>query len=382
MTPTQARARDTLRYFEHQRDAFLSDLRELVAIESPSRYLPGIKKAALWLQTQFAGLGELRRFDTEAGAVLRLFRRGSGPRVLLLAHYDTVHPVGSWQELWREEEGRIYGPGVYDMKAGLLFILWALRFLGASGAEHPNLEVLLTPDEEVGSPTSRIFIEDAARAADYALVLEPPTATGDLKVHRKGVGWYKLKVHGKAAHQGVEPEKGVNAIVEAARQVLRVVEAQDLEKGTTLGPNLARGGTAGNVVADYAEVLVDLRAWTLAEAERVDRFLRTLTPAHPGARLEIEGGLNRPPMEPTPESLALFELARHAARDLGFDSKPGKVGGGSDGNFTANLGVPTLDGLGPVGADAHQLSEHVVAAELPRRMALLTELLTRLVHDA
>ncbi|GEM89951.1 peptidase M20 [Oceanithermus desulfurans NBRC 100063] len=382
MMSAQARAQDTLAYFERRLDAYLTDLRELVEIESPTHHLPGIKKAALWLQTQFAGLGELRRFETEAGAVLRLFRRGSGPRVLLLAHYDTVHPVGSWKKLWREERGRIYGPGVYDMKAGLLFILWALRYLGDSGAEHPNLEVLLTPDEEVGSVTSRIFIEDAARGADYALVLEPPTGAGDLKVHRKGVGWYKLKVHGRAAHQGVEPEKGVNAIVEAARQLLRVVEAQDLEKGTTLGPNVARGGTASNVVADYAEVLVDLRAWTLEEAERVDRFMRALEPVHPEARLELEGGLNRPPMEPTPESLALFELARGVARDLGFDSKPGKVGGGSDGNFTANLGVPTLDGLGAMGADAHQLSEHVVTAELPRRMALLAELLTRLVRDA
>ncbi len=380
--PTAERARDTLAYFERHQDAYLADLRELVEIESPTHHLPGIKKAALWLQTQFAGLGELRRFDTEAGAVLRLFRRGTGPRVLLLAHYDTVHPVGSWKRLWREERGRIYGPGIYDMKAGLLFILWALRYLRHVGAEHPNLEVLLTPDEEVGSVTSRIFIEDAARGADYALVLEPPTGAGDLKVHRKGVGWYKLRVHGKAAHQGVEPEKGVNAIVEAAHQVLRVIEAQDLEKGTTLGPNVARGGTTGNVVADYAEVLVDLRAWTLEEAERVDRFMRALEPVDPRARLELEGGLNRPPMEPTPESMALFELARGVARDLGFDSKPGKVGGGSDGNFTANLGVPTLDGLGAMGAGAHQHTEHIVTAELPRRMALLAELLTRLVRDA
>jgi len=380
--PTRSRTQDTLEYFENHLDAYLADLRDLVEIETPTYHLPGIKKAALWLQTQFAGLGELRRFDTEAGAVLRLFRRGSGPRVLLLAHYDTVHPVGSWKRLWREDRGRIYGPGIYDMKAGLLFILWALRYLTFSGAEHPNLEALLTPDEEVGSVTSRIFIEDAARGADYALVLEPPTSTGDLKVRRKGVGWYKLRVRGKAAHQGVEPEKGVNAIVEAAHQVLRVVEAQDLEKGTTLGPNVARGGTAGNVVADYAEVLVDLRAWTLAEAARVDHFMQALEPVLPGARIEIEGGLNRPPMEPTPESMALFELARGVARELGFDPKPGKVGGGSDGNFTANLGVPTLDGLGALGANAHQHSEHIVAAELPRRMALLAELLTRLVRDA
>ncbi len=380
--PTHARTQDTLEYFEHHLGAYLNDLRQFVEIESPTHHLPGIRKAALWLQTQFAGLGELRRFDTEAGAVLRLYRRGSGPRVLLLAHYDTVHPEDSWKRLWREERGRIYGPGIYDMKAGLLFILWALRYLRHAGAEHPNLEVLLTPDEEVGSVTSRIFIEDAARGADYTLVLEPPTAAGDLKVRRKGVGWYRVKVHGKAAHQGVEPEKGVNAIVEASRQVLRIVEAQDAEKGTTLGPNVAHGGTAGNVVADYAEVLVDLRVWSLAEAERLDRFMRALEPAHKGARLELEGGLNRPPMEPTPESMALFEMARDVARDLGFDSKPGKVGGGSDGNFTANLGIPTLDGLGALGANAHQHSEHIVAAELPRRMALLAELLTRLTRDA
>ena len=380
--PTRARAQDTLNYFERHLNSYLEDLRQLVEIESPTGYEPGIKRAALWLQTQFAGLGELSRFDSDSGPVLRLFRRGYGPRVLLLAHYDTVHPLGSWPKLWREDKGRIYGPGVYDMKAGLLFILWALRYLNRGGLEHPNLEVLLTPDEEVGSRSSRIFIEDAARGADYALVLEPPTGAGDLKVHRKGVGWYVVKVHGKAAHQGVEPEKGVNAIVEAARQVLKVIEAQDLEKGTTLGPNVARGGTAGNVVADYAEVLVDMRAWTLAEAERVDRFMRALKPENPGARLELEGGLNRPPMEPTPESMELFELARGVALDLGFDSQPGKVGGGSDGNFTAALGVPTLDGLGAVGAGAHQKSEHVIKKELPRRLALLSELLVRLTHDA
>ncbi len=380
--PTRARAQDTLNYFERHLNSYLEDLRQLVEIESPTGYEPGIKRAALWLQTQFASLGELSRFDSDSGPVLRLFRRGYGPRVLLLAHYDTVHPLGSWSKLWHEEKGRIYGPGVYDMKAGLLFILWALRYLNRGGLEHPNLEVLLTPDEEVGSRSSRIFIEDAARGADYALVLEPPTGAGDLKVHRKGVGWYVVKVHGKAAHQGVEPEKGVNAIVEAARQVLKVIEAQDLEKGTTLGPNVARGGTAGNVVADYAEVLVDMRAWTLAEAERVDRFMRALKPENPGARLELEGGLNRPPMEPTPESMELFELARGVAVDLGFDSQPGKVGGGSDGNFTAALGVPTLDGLGAAGAGAHQKSEHVIKKELPRRLALLSELLVRLTHDA
>ncbi|WP_457637961.1 M20 family metallopeptidase [Oceanithermus sp.] len=380
--PSEARALDTLDYFERNLPAYLEDLRQLVEIESPSLEPQGLKRAALWLQTQFAGLGELRRFETEAGTVLRLYRRGSGPRVLLLAHYDTVHPAGSWSRLWREEGGRIYGPGIYDMKAGLLFILWALRYLVSSGREHPNLEVLLTPDEEIGSRSSRIFIEDAARGADYALVLEPPTGSGDLKVHRKGVGWYLLKVHGRAAHQGVEPEKGVNAIVEASQLIMQIIRAQDLEKGTTLGPNVIKGGTTGNVVADYAEVLVDMRAWTLEEAERVDRFMRGLKPRLSGARLELEGGLNRPPMEPTPESLALFELARGVARELGFDSKPGKVGGGSDGNFTANLGVPTLDGLGAMGAGAHQKSEHVIKEALAPRMALLAELLTRLTRDA
>jgi len=380
--PTQALAQDTLEYFERNLDSYLNDLRQLVEIETPTYDVGGIKRAALWLQTQFAGLGELRRFETDAGPILRLYRRGSGPRVLMLAHYDTVHPVGSWKKLWREEKGKIYGPGIYDMKAGLLFILWALRYLSYSGREHPNLEILLTPDEEVGSRSSRIFIEDAARGADYALVLEPPTSKGDLKVHRKGVGWYLLKVRGKAAHQGVEPEKGVNAIVEASHQILKIIEAQDLKKGTTLGPNVIKGGITGNVVADYAEVLVDMRAWTLDEAERVDRFMRELRPELKGARLELEGGLNRPPMEPTPESMRLFELARSVARDLGFDSRPGKVGGGSDGNFTANLGVPTLDGLGALGAGAHQKSEHIIKDALPPRMALLAELLTRLTHDA
>ncbi len=367
---------DTLEYFKAHLSAYLEELEALVRLETPSRDLARLARAADWLEARFAPLGRLERLETPAGPVLRLERAGGGRRVLLLAHYDTVHPVGAWPELWRVEGDRAYGPGVYDMKGGLLFVLWTLRYLEETGAPHPTLEVLLTPDEEIGSPESRPVIEAAARRADAVLVLEAPTGTGGLKVARKGVGIYTLRVRGKAAHQGVEPEKGVNAVVELAHQLTRVMALQDLEKGTTIGPNVVRGGTASNVVAEYAEAVIDVRAWTGEEAERVDRAIRALNPVLPGARLEVTGGINRPPMQ---GSRALFERARAVGARLGLVLEAGRVGGGSDGNFTAALGVPTLDGLGPFGADAHQRTEHIVVPQVPVRNALLAELVVGLM---
>jgi len=353
--------------------AYLADLEALVRIETPSGHLPGLERAAEWLTEAFGAVGEVTREDTPAGPVLSVQAAGEGRRALILAHYDTVQPVGSWAELWRRDGERIYGPGTNDMKGGLLFALYALRLLGED--RRPEVRVLLTPDEEVRSEVSRPRIEEAARYVDAVLVPEAPTNDGDPKVARKGGGRYRLTVHGRAAHQGVEPEKGVNAVVEAAHQVLALEGIDDPEAGTRLGANVIHGGTVPNVVADHVEVDIDARAWTLAEGDRVDRELRALTPVLQGARLELTGGFERPPMEPFPASMALFERAERVGRALGLSLSPGRVGGASDGNFTAAMGVATLDGLGPVGFADHTREEHVLRSEIPRRLALFAALL-------
>ncbi len=360
---------------EERAHAFLADLEQLVRLETPSGDLEGLERAASWLERAFGRVCVVHRSDTPQGPVLRALAPGSGARVVVLAHYDTVHPRGSWPELWRVDGDRVFGPGTADMKGGLLFALHALHLLDPDA--RPELEAILTPDEEVDSRAGRPFIERAARAARAVLVLEAPTNDGDLKVARKGVGRYRLTVHGKAAHQGVEPEKGVNAVVEAARQVLRLAGLEDADRGSILGANVIAGGTVVNVVADTVHVDIDARAWTLAEGRRLDAALRALGPIAPGARLEVRGGFDRPPMEALAGTMELFGRARRIGAELGLDLAPGRVGGGSDGNFTAALGVPTLDGLGPLGFEDHQRTEHIVASEIPRRLALFSAL----VHD-
>jgi len=355
---------------------YLRDLEELVRIETPSGHLPGLERAASRLAEAFAAVGTVGREATPAGPLLRVRAPGRGARVLMLAHYDTVQPVGSWPELWRVDGDRLYGPGTNDMKGGLLFALYALRLLGED--RRPEVRVLLTPDAEVRREVSRPRIEEAARYVDAVLVLEAPTNDGDPKVARKGGGRYRLTVHGKAAHQGVEPEKGVNAVVEAAHQILALASIDDLQAGTRLGANVIHGGTVPNVVADRVDVDIDARAWTLAEGDRADRRLRALKPVLEGARLELTGGFERPPMEALPGSMALFERARRLGSSLGLELSPGRVGGASDGNFTAAMGVATLDGLGPVGFADHTREEHILRSEIPRRLALFAALLADL----
>ncbi len=357
-------------------DAYLADLEELVRIETPSGHLPGLERAAARLSEAFATIGTVTREATPAGPLLRVRAPGRGARVLMLAHYDTVQPVGSWPELWRVDGDRIYGPGTNDMKGGLLFALHALQLLEPT--DRPEVEILLTPDEEVGSAASRPHIEAAAREADAVLVLEAPTNDGDPKVARKGGGQYRVTVHGRAAHQGVEPEKGVNAVLEAAHQILALEAIHDLDQGSRVGANVIRGGTVVNVVADLVEIEVDARAWTMAEGERLDAALHGLSPVLPGARLEVTGAFARPPMEALPGSMALFERARTIGAALGEDLAPGRVGGASDGNFTAALGVATLDGLGPVGFADHTREEHILRSKVAQRLALLAGLLADL----
>ena len=371
----------SLDFFNLHLDDFLGELRALTEIEAPTGDLENLDRASVYISELLDPLGDLTSEDLEDhGRLLRVDRRGIGPRVLLLAHYDTVWPPGSWQAPWRIDDGRAYGPGVYDMKGGLLFIPWLLRYLRISGLPHPHLEILLNPDEEIGSPASRGHIEEAARRADFVLVLEPTNLAGDLKLERKGSGEYVVTVRGRATHQGVEPERGVNAVVEAAHQVLRLLELEDPALGTTVGPNMIDGGQASNMVPDHAEIRVDVRAWSLAETERIDAALHCLRPKLDGARVHVSGGWNRPPMEASDASCALFERAREQGSDLGLDLEWVRWGGSSDANLAAAVGATTVDGFGPVGEGAHQLDECIVIREVPRRLALLAELVISLAR--
>ncbi len=300
--------------------------------------------------------------------------------VLVLGHLDTVFPVGTLAgRPFRVVEGRVEGPGVFDMKSGVAAVVEALARLKEAGSRPRRpVRVLVTCDEEVGSPTSRPLIEALARGSAAVLVPEPSLPGGAAKTSRKGVAVYALRVYGRASHAGVDPERGVSAIAELAEQIRAALRLADPAVGTTVNVGTVRGGTASNVVAAEAHAEVDVRFGTLAEGERVDAALRGLRERLPGARLELEGGINRPPLERTPGVVALYETARRLASGLGFELGEGSTGGGSDGCFTAALGVPTLDGLGVQGNGAHAVDEHIVLADLLRRVDLLRGLLVTL----
>jgi glutamate carboxypeptidase len=299
--------------------------------------------------------------------------------VALIGHVDTVWPAGTlrrWPVSVDRAAGTMTGPGCFDMKAGIIQLLHAVSVL----ADRAGLEILITTDEELGSPTSRLLIEELGRASAAALILEP-SARGAIKIGRKGTGLYRLDVVGLAAHAGLEPEKGANALVSLAEIIGRVGAVARSAVGTTVTPTLAAAGTAANVVPAHAYADLDVRVAEPAEADRVDQELRALAATVPGTTLSVSGGPNRPPL-PITASTALFELAREVAAGLGLPPLEGVVvGGGSDGNFTAAVGCPTLDGLGAVGAGAHAEGEHVRIDSMPERAALLAALISRLQSD-
>jgi glutamate carboxypeptidase len=371
----------TLSYFEDHLDDYLAELRELVEIETPTRGVDGLTRAADFLTECLSPLAEVTTESLDGlGPMLRAHRAGNGPKLLVLAHYDTVWPVGSWPELWRPADGRIFGPGVNDMKGGLLFIPWLLRYLDASGSDHPDIEILLNPDEEVGSLGSIPAIRETAARSDFALVLESINSTGSLALARKGSGDFFVHIRGRAAHQGAEPELGVNAVLEAAHQVLRLIELGDPDRGTTLGPNVISGGTVPNIVAERADISIDVRTWTVAEQHRLEAAIRGLEPVLDGAKIEVTGQWNRTPMEATPASRELCERARHLAAGLGIKLDAVAWGGASDANIAAHAGAATLDGFGPLGDGAHQPTESIVVEALPPRLALFTELVCSLAE--
>jgi glutamate carboxypeptidase len=298
-------------------------------------------------------------------------------QILLLGHFDTVWPIGSLERMpVREVDGRLHGPGVFDMKAGIAIALLAMRALAALDlAEGVQVVMLWTTDEEIGSGTSRAVIEDEARRSRAVLVLEPSLPGGAVKTSRKGVGEFEIIVHGVSAHAGLDPGKGASAIHDLARQILALEALQDTGRGVTINVGTIHGGSRPNVVADHAAALVDVRVETMADAARLESAIRALRPANPAVRLEITGGVNRPPLERSSDVVRLYQQAAAVAAALGRGLPEGAAGGGSDGNFTAALGVPTLDGLGPQGDGAHALHEHVLVEDLTWRAAFLAGLI-------
>jgi glutamate carboxypeptidase len=369
---------------------WLALTRRLVETESPSGDEEGSRAVASLLMEAARGVECVQKVELvesgNYGVHLRVgaFTEGTDARaespILIVGHTDTVHPRGSVQERpWREEDGRIFGPGIFDMKANCALLIMVLRVLGQLKLRPRRpLIVLLTCDEETGSMTGRALIEEAAANARCALVLEPPASGGRVKTGRKGTGMFQMRLTGRAAHAGLEPEKGASAVLELARQVIRLHELNDVARGTTVNVGVVRGGTSSNVVAAEAQAEIDVRFSTMAEAERIERELRQLRPFDERVRVIMEGSINRPPLERNAVVLALYEEARRVAALLDFELGEASVGGASDGNFIAAKGVAVLDGLGIEGDGAHAAHEHVMKSGVALRGALLAGLIASL----
>jgi glutamate carboxypeptidase len=371
-----------LAWCEAQRGWLRETVETLVGLESPSTDKPAVDRCGAELRSRLGALGaEVTRIDGgPRGDHIRADVAGAPGRVLLLGHFDTVWPVGQLQQMpLREEAGRLHGPGVFDMKAGIGVAMLAVRALGELRLPGtPHITMLWTTDEEIGSETSRAAIEACARDSRAVLVLEPSLPGGAAKTSRKGCGEFELTVYGVSAHAGLDPTKGASAIHELAHQILAIIALQDLTRGVTLNVGQVSGGSRPNVVADIARASIDVRVPAMADAAIVERSLRGLRPRLSGTRVEVHGSVGRPPLERSAGVVRLYEIAREVARQLGQDLQEGGTGGGSDGNFTAAIGVPTLDGLGPRGDGAHALHEHVELVDLPWRAAFLAGLLNRL----
>ena len=359
-------------------------LRELVEVESPSEDKAAVDRANALVAGWAEGLGgKIKRHRQRAfGDVLELRfgatpgnkTRSKLPRILLLGHLDTVWPLGTLAKMpWRESDGKLFGPGVLDMKAGVVMALEAIAALQQLGRERP-VTLLLNSDEEVGSTVSRPITEALAQKCAAVFVLEPAQGLA-YKTARKGVGHFDLHVQGVAAHSGVDFERGHSAVLEMARLIGKISSFTDLAKGITVNAGVISGGTRSNVIAAECRAEVDARIVKAADAARIEKLFRSLRTTDKACKLTVTGGINRPPMERKPGIVALFRKARALAAEMGFTLDEASTGGGSDGNFTAALGVPTLDGMGAVGAGAHAAHEHVVAKHLVERTALLAGML-------
>jgi len=371
-----------------RRETVLSLLEDLVRLESPSRDKQALDALGTLLARHLHQLGGSFEVIPNAQGgdhiLARFPGKGAKRPALVLGHFDTVWPKGTIERMpFRvDADGRAFGPGIFDMKAGIAAFLWALPvFKSSRGSNRRPIWVLLTSDEEIGSPTSRGLIEELARQCAYVLVLEPPLADGGLKTARKGVGRFHLEITGKAAHAGVAPDQGRSAIIELAHQIFAIQKLQDLGAGTTINVGAVAGGTTANVVPASASADIDVRVLSAGEAARLSAALTALAPVTTDVRIAVSGGFTRPPMERTPAIAKLFEQAQRIGRQLGIELTEGSTGGGSDGNFTAALGVPTLDGLGIRGAGAHADDEHILIDSIAASVELLAALLLQLEVD-
>jgi glutamate carboxypeptidase len=380
---------DTAReLFESRRGEMLALARAIVEAESPSGDLEG-SRAVVQLLAQAAQtigcVNTVERIESPGyGEHLRIRaftdRAEESGTILLIAHTDTVHPRGSIKERpWREQDGRIYGPGIFDTKANCALALEVIGICASLNlAPRRPVVLLLTCDEEAGSETGRALVEEEARKAQSVLVLEPPASGGRAKTARKGTGMFTMTAHGIAAHAGLEPEKGASAILELARQTERLHAMNNGTGGISVNVGVIQGGTRSNVVAAEAQAEIDVRFSTMEEAKRVEETILSVQPFDERVKLVVSGGINRPPLERTEKVAALFERARSIAASLDFELGEASVGGASDGNFAAALNVGVLDGLGIAGDGAHATHEHIIVDDIVRRGVLLTGLIASL----
>jgi glutamate carboxypeptidase len=374
-------SKQLLKYLEKHQRELMNDLESFVKKESPSLHKPLVDECGHFLQQLFK-----KHLQTDAEVIQQTevgnhlkFTVGSGEeQILIIGHFDTVWDQGRLP--YRVEDNKAYGPGIFDMKGGIIQALWAVKAIRDSNLVlNKKIVFFCNSDEEIGSLYSRPYIEDEARKSKLVLVVEPAAAkSGALKTERKGVGIFNLVVRGRSSHAGNHHADGINALEELARQIVALHELTDYEKGTTVNVGVAQGGTRSNVVPDYAEATIDLRVTTINEAKRMTDAILGLKPFLKGASIEVSGGINRPPMERTDQTAMLFEIARTVGSELGMELTEASVGGGSDGNFTAAQGIPTLDGLGVEGDGPHAENEHILIDTLPKRSALVASLLLRL----
>jgi glutamate carboxypeptidase len=372
---------DRLAWFRERQGAMVETIRQMVEMESPSDNKASVDRLGRWLAGKFEALGGHSKFHRalDRGDHLQVDFPGRDrrPPVLLLGHLDTVYPLGTLASMpCRESGGKLSGPGTLDMKSGIAMMLFAIDAMRDQGGTVPRaITVLLVSDEEVGSASSRRITEELAKKSAAVFVLEPSYGPkGAVKTARKGVGEYSLKVTGKAAHAGLDFDKGHSAILEMARQIERISKFVDQKRGLTLNVGVVQGGTRVNVIPAEATASIDVRVMRVSDAAALDRKMRGLKPVDRVCKLELRGGVDRPPMERNGGVVTLFQQASDLAKRMGWKVEEAAVGGGSDGNFTAALGIPTLDGLGGVGEGAHAPTESIVISELPKRAALLAAL--------
>ncbi|MBK9210818.1 MAG: M20 family metallopeptidase [Anaerolineales bacterium] len=353
-------------------------LKQLVEIESPSHDKAAVDRVGIFVADEALKYGaDVEVISNRTTGDHVVARWGSGENgILLLCHMDTVFPLGTLKSMpYREADGKIYGPGTLDMKAGIVICLAALEELQKSGRLNRPVTLLCTSDEEIGSSTSRKYIEEYAKESALVLVMEAALLDGSLKTWRKGVGGFRVHVKGVAAHAGGDHEKGRNAIEEMAHQVLAIQKMTDYKRQTTLNVGVINGGTVSNVIPEEAFAEVDIRVMQPGEWERIEAEMKTLKPVLDGTTLKITGGLNRPPMPFDETMKATFEKAKSIAAGIGMELKAGGTGGASDGNFVAPFGIPVLDGMGAIGEGYHSEREYIFADSLEQRRDLLITLL-------